>query len=166
VDPPERAKFVTHTRVDMLFLAAYTALFGALALHALRGHWRWMVAGLAIAAGIADAGENVAILRVLPLERGFENLMAQAIRQWSLAKWALLGLVWVALGAGQFRQPVAGGLYVVAGALTLWGCLEHRWLEVAFLPLTLALLRQVRTYWPSKAATSLRSRSTASGSLV
>jgi hypothetical protein len=166
VDPAERAKFLTHTRIDIAFLAAYTALFVTLALHVLRRHWRWIAAGLAIAAGIADAGENLAILNVLPLERGFENFMAQTIRQWSLTKWALLGVVWVMLGVGHFRQPIAGGLYVVAGLLTLAGCVEHRWLEVAVIPVLIAAMWQVWTYWPAKAAASLSSRSTASGSSV
>jgi hypothetical protein len=164
VEPRDRALFFTNTYCDFAFIAAYTALFALVALRAMTGYWRWIAAGLAIAAGVADVRENLAMLQVLPLERGFENAMALEIRQWSLTKWSLLGTVWLALGVGQYRVFPAGVLYAVAGALALWGCLEHRWLEVAMLPLAGALLAQLWTYFPARSATSFKSRSTASGS--
>ena len=161
----DRSPYWWNTRIDFAFLAAYTALFTLLAFQVARGHWRWALAGLALAAGLADLKENLAILRVLPRE-SFENEMAQAIRQWSLAKWGLLGVTWVALGVAQYRAWVPGALYAVAGALTLWGCLDHRWIEIAMGPLAVALLWQLYAYWPWRRAASWRSRATASGSSV
>ena len=166
VEPMDRARFLTNTRIDFAFIAAYTLLFAALALRVMKSHWRWIATGLALAAGLADLAENFAILRVLPLERGFETGMALAIRQWSLTKWSLLGAVWLLLGIGQYRQLPVGIFYTAAGLLTLWGCLEHRWLEVAAWPLAAALLTQLWTYFPWRPAKSLKSRSTASGSSV
>jgi len=166
VEPAERARFVWHTRLDVFFLLSYTALFVALAREVLRRHWRWIAAGFAIAAGLADAAENLAILQVLPLERGFENSMAQTIRQWSLTKWALLGLVWLALGVGQYRAPLAGGMYVAAGLLALAGCQDQRWFAIVPAPVVLATLWQVWTYRPSNRLMSFKSRSTAPGSSV
>lgn len=162
----DRTMYWWNTRLDFAFLVAYTALFAALALTVARGHWRWVIAGLAVAAGVADLNENLAILRVLPLD-SFENDMALAIRQWSLAKWSLLGVLWLALGVAQYRSVAPGALYFVAGALTLWGCLDQRWIEIATAgPLTLGLAWQLFTYSPWSAAASLKSRSMASGSSV
>ena len=164
VTPAGRARFLLNTQINFAFIAAYTALFTLLALTVMRGYWRWITAGLAVAAGVAGVMENLNILAVLPLERGFENAMALAIRQWALTKWCLMGLVWLTLGMAQYRRLPAGILYAAAGLLALWGCLEHRWLEVAVMPLGGALLAQLWTYFPSRAATSWRSRSTAPGS--
>lgn len=166
VEPGDRALFATNTYWDFAFIVSYTALFVLVAFRAMPGYWRWIAAGLAIAAGCADVMENLAILRVLPLERGFENAMALEIRQWSLTKWSLLGTVWLTLGIGQYRVFPAGMLYAAAGFLALSGCLEHRWLEVAMVPLAAALVAQLWTYFPARSATSLSSRATASGSLL
>jgi hypothetical protein len=159
----DRAGYFHNTRIDFVFIAAYASLFVLLAFDAARRHWRWLIAGLVLAAATADVFENLAMLRVLRLERGFENEMALAIRQWSLTKWCLLGAVWLALGLAQFRSMVAGALYTVAGAVTLWACLDHRWLPAALAPLALALFWQLYAYRTPRRAKSATKRDTASG---
>lgn len=161
----DRAPFAWNTRLDFAYLVAYAALFSVLAFRVAKGYWRWAIAGVVLAGALADFQENLAILRVLPATN-FENEMAQAIRQWALAKWFLLGAAWVALGVAQVREVVPGALYVVAGALTLWSCLDHRWFEVAMGPLGLALLWQLWAYWPWSKAMSFTRRSTTPDSSV
>jgi hypothetical protein len=147
----DRTMYWWNTRIDFAFIAAYAALFAALALAQARGHWRWAIAGLALAAGVSDVNENFAILRVLPLSN-FDSEMALAIRQWSLTKWALLGGTWVALGVafglGSRRAIVPGALYVAAGVLTLWGTFDDRWIQFGAGLLALPVAWQLHEFWP------------------
>lgn len=165
--PEQKARFVLQTRLDFGFLLAYGALFVAMLLDAYGGKRRWALASLALGAALCDGFENVWTLAVLALERGYENYMAQAIRQWALLKFFLLGAAWLAIGFGQprhGRRLVLGVLYCVAGLMAWWGCIDNHRLLVAYLPLGAAFALQLWLYSPWSDVASFRSRATASGS--
>jgi hypothetical protein len=85
-------------KIDCAFIAAYLAFLVSLALvHARSGVWRKWVGYAAVlcalAVGVCDVLENIAILNVLdvPIARLTEPMLA-AIRSASTAKWSLAAL--------------------------------------------------------------------------
>lgn len=166
LEPAERARFTTQTRLDFGLLAAYGSLFALMILDAYRGRKRaWALMLLPLAAASCDALENVWTLAVLQRDGGFENYMALTIRQWALLKTFFLGAAFLAIGFGQprvGRQLILAVLYCVAGSLAWWGCIDNPRILYGFLPLGAAFSLQLVLYRSD--AASFKTRATASGS--
>ena len=153
MEPAEKQKLKLQTQIDFVYAAAYAALFALVAFEVWRGWIRYVAAAVAVVAGVCDWMENVAILRVLAREKGFDDAMALAISDPAQWKWGLLAVLWLVMGAvwiwrAGWRAPGPG--YAAAG---LWG-LAAMWdepkLEWVFAPLALALMVQVAYYWPGR----------------
>ncbi len=116
---PAREGFRLHTLVDFAFILAYGGLWIAMAFRYARRAWlRWTIAACVVAAMLCDVSENLAILRVLGLERGFTDEMALAIRTWALRKWLLLMLSWLGISMallGHRLLTLAVGYIFAAG---------------------------------------------------
>lgn len=168
MEPPERAKLRVQTQVDFVYTAAYSALFALLAFEVWRGKkWQWAWAAVAMAAGVFDWIENVAILRVAGLEKGFDDTMALAISDAAWWKWELLSVFWLAIGIkwlwrSGWRTPGVG--YAAAGIWSITAWWDPVRLEWVFAPLCLALVVQLAYYWPSRARTSAAIKDTTSAS--
>jgi hypothetical protein len=106
-------------KIDFAFIAAYGTLLVALSLIAARsGGWRRLIgvaaALCAVAAGVFDVLENLAILDILdvPIPATTETMLA-AIRQPSAAKWSLVALCAVLLLShyeSTFRSAISSSL--------------------------------------------------------
>lgn len=125
--------------IDFAFIATYAALSLVMA-WALRRRMRWAALALALftlAAAVFDALENLAILRLLPLELSQTTAAAiQAIRAASFVKWPLVSFALVLLSIFLFDSRrwylrALGGLDFAAGALTCWGVFHNEWLPWA-----------------------------------
>ena len=118
---PARASYRLHTLVDFGFIAAYGSLWLLMAwTYGQRAWLRWMVGAGVLGAVLCDVNENLAILRVLGMERGFSNEMALAIRTWALDKWLLLMLGWLGLSIALVTHrllPMAVGYAFAAGVV-------------------------------------------------
>ena len=117
---PARAGFRLHTMVDFLFILVYGALWIAMSFRYGQRAWlRWIITGLVGLAMLSDVLENLAILRVLGVERGFTDEMAQAIRGWALSKWLLLGMSWFGLAIALLTQrlPALAIGYIFAAGI-------------------------------------------------
>ncbi len=116
---PAREGFRLHTLVDFAFILAYGSLWIAMAFRYGQRPWlRWTIAACVVAAMLCDVSENLAILRVLGLERGFSDEMALAIRTWALRKWLLLMLSWLGISMallGHRLLTLAVGYIFAAG---------------------------------------------------
>ena len=116
---PAREGYRIHTLVDFAFILVYGCLWIAMAFRYGQRAWlRWMIAGCIAAAMLCDIAENVAILRVLGLERGYTDEMALAIRTWALRKWILLMLSWFGVSVALLTHrllPMAIGYAFTAG---------------------------------------------------
>ena len=116
---PAREGYRLHTLVDFVFILVYGSLWIAMAFRYGQRAWlRWTLAACVLAAMLCDAGENLAILRVLGLERGFTDEMALAIRAWALRKWILLLLSWLGISIALLSHrllPLAVGYVFTAG---------------------------------------------------
>ncbi|HKA62366.1 MAG TPA: hypothetical protein VKH83_08060 [Methylomirabilota bacterium] len=144
VGSPVRAQMHDQTLVDFALIAAYVALWGATGLALNPG-----VAILAGLAGVADVIENLAILQELPLPDP-----VPFVRWAALAKWSLLGIVFITFvflfrpdrlsGGWRGLLRVATGLaYGVAGVAALGGLVDVRILAWAGPPLMAAVLLQL-----------------------
>ena len=116
---PAREGYRQHTLVDFAFILAYGSLWIAMAFHYAQRAWlRWTMAACVVAAMLCDVSENLAILRVLGLERGFTDEMALTIRTWALRKWILLVLSWLGISMallGHRLLTLAVGYIFAAG---------------------------------------------------
>jgi hypothetical protein len=133
---PDREAMRLKQYIDFAFIVSYVALFGAMgAALARRSRWGWLVAASGVAMGVPDVLENLAILRLLPVELGnTTQAMIDAIRQASVIKWScasaamvVLALVyldarpWRVLDARRWRARTVGAVNFAAGALLCWG---------------------------------------------
>jgi hypothetical protein len=139
-----RAQLHDQTLVDFALIASYVALWGATGLALNPG-----VVILAGLAGVADVIENLAILQELALADPIPF-----VRWAALAKWSLLGVVFVTFvflfrpgrlsGGWRGLLRVATGLaYGVAGVAALAGLVDVRALRWAGYPLVVAVLLQL-----------------------
>ena len=116
---PAREGYRQHTLVDFAFILAYGSLWIAMAFRYGQRAWlRWTMAACVVAAMLCDVSENLAILRVLGLERGFTDEMALAIRTWALRKWILLVFSWLGISMallGHRLLTLAVGYIFAAG---------------------------------------------------
>jgi hypothetical protein len=105
---PVRTEVHDHTLADFALIASYVGLWGAtgLALHP-------GVAVMAILAGVADVVENLAILHELTLSQPLSF-----VRWAALAKWGLLGLVFLAFVVLLRPDRVSGSWPSVVRAAT------------------------------------------------
>ena len=144
---PARAGFRLHTLVDFVFILAYGSLWIAMAFRYGQRAWlRWTIAACVVAAMLCDVSENLAILRVLGLERGFTDEMALAIRTWALRKWILLVLSWLGVSMallGRRLLTLAVGYIFAAGVTATAVYLSPAMLELVAPVLGITLLVQV-----------------------
>lgn len=165
----DRTMYWWNTSIDFVYLTLYSYLFALVGWRLNTGWARWCIAALALLAALFDACENLAILRVLPLESGFVDDMATQIRLWATLKFALLGIVWLWIGVKWWFKRLwksAAIPYAGAGLWTLLSLLfQPSSLEFLLLLLGIALLVQWWTYrpWATRRATST-TRATTSGS--
>jgi len=124
--------------LDFAFIVTYVAI--AIALAASVKRLRPVALALllcVLAAAVFDWTENLAILRLLPLDLSETTQPAiDAIRRASMAKWSLTSLALVLLSIFFFPSRrwylrLLGGLDLAAGALTYWGVLHNEWLPWA-----------------------------------
>ena len=111
-----------------------------------RAWLRWTIAACVVAAMLCDVSENLAILRVLGLERGFTDEMALAIRTWALRKWILLVLSWLGVSMallGHRLLTLAVGYIFAAGVTATAVYLSPAMLELVAPVLGITLLVQV-----------------------
>ena len=125
---PDREAMRLKQYVDFAFIASYVALLVVMgAALARRSRWGWALGGLGAAAGVFDILENVAILRLLPVDLGSTTQqLIDAIRHASLAKWSCASLAMVALAiffldARRWWLRALGAANFGAGALVCWG---------------------------------------------
>jgi hypothetical protein len=125
--------------IDFAFIATYAALSIVMA-WALRRRMRWVALALVVCtltAAVFDVLENLAILRLLPLELSQTTAAAiQAIRAASFVKWPLVSLAMVLLavfplGSRRWYLRLLGVFDFAAGALTCWGVFHNEWLPWA-----------------------------------
>ena len=129
---PDREAMRLKQYIDFAFIAGYVALFVAMgAALARRSGWGWLVAVSGVAMGVPDVLENIAILRLLPVDLGnTTQAMIDAIRQASVVKWscasaAMVVLALFFLDARRWRLRMVGVLNLAAGALTCSGLADN-----------------------------------------
>jgi hypothetical protein len=129
---PDREAMRLKQYIDFAFIISYVALFVAMgAALAKRSRWGWLVAVSGVAMGVPDVLENLAILRLLPVDLGnTTQAMIDAIRQASLIKWSCASVAMVVLAlffldARRWRVRMVGVLNLAAGALTCWGLVNN-----------------------------------------
>jgi hypothetical protein len=129
---PDREAMRLKQYIDFAFIASYVALFAAMgAALARRSRWGWLVAVSGVAMGVPDVLENIAILRLLPVDLGnTTQAMIDAIRQASVIKWSCASVAMVVLAlffldARRWRGRMVGVLNIAAGALTCWGLVNN-----------------------------------------
>jgi hypothetical protein len=138
---PDREAMRLKQYIDFAFIASYVALFGAMgAALTRRSRWGWVVAVSGVAMGVPDALENLAILRLLPVDlSNTTQAMIDAIRQASVIKWScasatmvVLALVFLdtrgldaRLDARRWRVRMAGAVNFAAGAVICWGLVNN-----------------------------------------
>jgi hypothetical protein len=133
---PDREAMRLKQYIDFAFIASYVALFGAMgAALTRRSRWGWVVAVSGLAMGVPDALENLAILRLLPVDlSNTTQAMIDAIRQASVIKWScasatmvVLALVFLdaRLDARRWRVRMAGAVNFAAGAVICWGLVNN-----------------------------------------
>lgn len=129
---PDREAMRLKQYIDFAFIAGYVALFGAMgAALARRSRWGWLVAVSGVAMGAPDVLENLAILRLLPVDLGSTTqAMIDAIRHASVIKWSCASVAMVVLAlfyldARPWRVRMVGVVNFAAGALTCWGLVNN-----------------------------------------
>jgi len=129
---PDREAMRLKQYIDFAFIVSYVALFGVMgAALARRSPWGWLVAASGLAMGVPDVVENLAILRLLPVDLGnTTQAMIDAIRQASVVKWSCASAAMVALAlffldARQWRVRLVGAVNFAAGALICWGLVNN-----------------------------------------
>ena len=129
---PDREAMRLKQYIDFAFIAGYVALFGAMgAALARRSRWGLLVAVSGVAMGVPDVLENLAILRLLPVELdNTTQAMIDAIRQASAIKWSCASAAMVVLSlffldARRWRARTVGVVNFAAGALLCWGLVSN-----------------------------------------
>ena len=139
-----RAQLHDQTLVDFALIVSYVGLWGAMGLALNPG-----VAVIAAMAGIADIVENLAILHELALPDP-----VPFVRWAALAKWSLLGLVFITFvflfrpdrvsgGWPSLVRAVTGLAYGVAGVVALGGLVDVRCLMWTGYPVMAAVCLQL-----------------------
>jgi hypothetical protein len=139
-----RAQLHDQTLVDFALIVSYVGLWGAMGLALNPG-----VAVIAAMAGMADIVENLAILHELALPDP-----VRFVRWAALAKWSLLGLVFITFVCLFRPDRVSGGwpslvraatglAYGVAGVAALGGLVDVRCLTWTGYPLMTAVCLQL-----------------------
>jgi len=129
---PDREAMRLKQYIDFAFIGSYVALFGAMGVAlAKRSRWGWLVAVSGVAMGVPDVLENLAILRLLPVDLGnTTQAMIDAIRQASVIKWscasaATVVLAFFYLDARRRSVRLVGAVNFAAGALICWGLVDN-----------------------------------------
>ena len=129
---PDREAMRLKQYIDFAFILSYVALFGAMgAALARRSRWGWVVAAGGLAMGGPDVLENLAILRLLPVDlASTTQAMIDAIRQASLIKWSCASMAMVVialffLDGRRWRLRMVGVVNFAAGALICWGLVSN-----------------------------------------
>jgi len=129
---PDREAMRLKQYIDFAFIGSYVALFGAMgAALARRSRWGLLVAVSGVAMGVPDVLENLAILRLLPVElSNTKQAMIDAIRQASVIKWscssaAMVVLALFFLDARRWCGRMVGAMNFAAGAITCWGLVNN-----------------------------------------
>jgi len=129
---PDREAMRLKQYIDFAFIVSYVALFGAMgAALARRSRWGWLVAVSGVAMGVPDALENLAILRLLPVDlSNTTQAMVDAIRQASVVKWscasaAMVVLAIIYMDARWWRMRMVGVVNFAAGAVICWGLVDN-----------------------------------------
>jgi hypothetical protein len=129
---PDREAMRLKQYIDFAFIGSYVALFGAMgAALARRSRWGLLAAVSGVAMGVPDVLENLAILRLLPVElSNTKQAMIDAIRQASVIKWscasaAMVVLALFFLDARRWPVRMVGAVNFVAGALVCWGLVNN-----------------------------------------
>jgi hypothetical protein len=129
---PDREAMRLKQYIDFAFIVSYVALFGAMgAALGRRSRWGWLVAVSGVAMGVPDVLENLAILRLLPVDLGdTTQAMIDAIRQASVIKWSCASAAMVVLAiffldARRWGVRMVGAVNFAAGALICWGLADN-----------------------------------------
>ena len=129
---PDREAMRLKQYIDFAFIGSYVALFGAMGVAlAKRSRWGWLVAVSGVAMGVPDVLENLAILRLLPVDlSSTTQAMIDAIRQASVIKWscasaATVVLAFFYLDARRGSVRLVGAVNFAAGALICWGLVDN-----------------------------------------
>ena len=137
---PDREAMRIKQYVDFGFIAAYAALYIALA-RMFGSRLAWIAAICGVAAAVFDVVENFAILRILdiPLQATTQG-MIDAIRHPSLAKWTLAFAASAMFGAlfwmsRRWAMRAIATLNFAAAALGFYGIYDNAFLVWAGLPL-------------------------------
>jgi hypothetical protein len=140
------------TYADFLFILSYVCLWFMLSRKVSK-----VLGSVIIFAGIADFFENIGILRAVGSTAPTQAI-ADATRYPSLAKWTLLGVVFLsflylflprdeAKSGWQILYLVVGLSYAYAGILCVTGVLfQNLLIEQSILPLSAALILQLIAY--------------------
>jgi hypothetical protein len=181
VEPLQRAQYWVGLGRDNIFLILYPLQLIALIVFAWRAHARATVKALLalgtltiVTAGFCDWQENQHMARLLSYD--LAQPVIDATRQWSVAKWSLLGIAYFAAGAalhryinkppvgreselppmGPWRLRIVTVALAVAGISSLWGAVSFLWqgdfrrlLETSVLSTSVAVLASA-TFLPKR----------------
>jgi Patatin-like phospholipase len=151
---PQNAQALrTNTHMDFAFIALYWGVMVCFARVDWRG-WSPVLIGLVSVAAVFDGLENWRILSCARELLGSGTVQGMLPRDFSLVKWVAFGLALVVLGAGRwfcepgfYRRILPLALFA-AGAMTLGGLLEAKWLGYASIGYGAALVLGVLRFWP------------------
>jgi hypothetical protein len=155
----DREIMLAKTRLDYGFIAAYAALFAVMGLLLRRrgGLWKWAglaAIHLALAAGIFDVAENLAIAAVCHVKlEATTPEMIRAIRFPSRIKWVLaftaIGLLSpLFLTRRRVFWRALGAIWLLVAAVGLAGvAFRPSWIELAMAPLPVLLFVQAILFW-------------------
>lgn len=149
-DVPSRNRetMVRKQYFDFVFMAAYTAVFLAVAALLVEGGWVWAGAAsgvLGLATPLLDAVENLAILRLMDTPLALTNqAMVDAVREPSELKWSCAFLAMALQSLFFLRSPggaprLAGALFLLAALLGFAGLANHALFEFSQPPLLAGL---------------------------
>jgi len=129
---PDREAMRLKQYIDFAFIVSYVALFGAMgAALARRSRWGLLVAVSGVAMGVPDVLENLAILRLLPVDLGntaqsmIDTIRHASVIKWSCASAAMVVLAGFFLDANRWRLRMVGAVNFAAGALICWGLVDN-----------------------------------------
>jgi hypothetical protein len=144
--------FSLNTWMDFAFIFLYWSAFVAMA-RTQAGRMASAVIALISLSALGDVLENVRLLFVLHAVRASGHATGLLPRDFSTAKWALLGLALFCLGALIFSgtgwlSKVLGAVVVIAGGLTLAGIFQPKAMTLAGAGFLALLLLAAVKFWP------------------
>jgi hypothetical protein len=138
--------------LDFAFIVTYVGIAVAMAVSIRRMRpLAFTLLLCVIAAGVFDWSENLAILRLLPLDLAETTQpLIDSIRRASLAKWSLIALALALLSIFFFRSRrwylrVLAAWDLAAGALACYGVFHNEWLPWAAGLLSAGLIASAAT---------------------